>query len=99
MRSSGAKIYAIAVGCAAVFTAVMAVSSVTAQPRTIRLGLLTSMTGPAAATGEDQKKGVSLAIEEINVAGGVFVKAFKGKLNLELFVGRGTGSQPPEEPP
>jgi branched-chain amino acid transport system permease protein len=70
-----------------VFTAVIAVSSVTAQPRTIRLGLLTSMTGPAAATGEDQRRAVALAIEEINAAGGVFVKAFKSKLNLELFVG------------
>lgn len=87
MRLSRAKIYAMAVGCAAVFTAAIAISSITAQPRTIRLGLLTSMTGPAAATGEDQKRAVTLAIEEINAAGGVFVRTFKSKLKLELFVG------------
>jgi branched-chain amino acid transport system substrate-binding protein len=66
---------------------VLALSSAAAQPRTIRLGLLTSMTGPAAATGEDQKRAVTLAIEELNAAGGVPVKELGAKLKLEVAIG------------
>jgi branched-chain amino acid transport system substrate-binding protein len=58
-----------------------------AQPRAIRLGLLSSMTGPAAATGEDQKRSATLAVEEINAAGGVPVKAANAKLKIELVIG------------
>jgi branched-chain amino acid transport system substrate-binding protein len=57
------------------------------QPRTIRLGLLTSMTGPAAATGEDQKRAVTLAVEELNLAGGVAVKEANARLRIDLAIG------------
>lgn len=55
------------------------------QAPTMRLGLLTSMTGPAAATGEDQRRAAALAIEEINAAGGVPVG--NARLKLELVIG------------
>lgn len=60
---------------------------VSAQPRTVRLGLLTSMTGPAAATGEDQRRAASLAVDEINAATGVMVKEANARLKLELVIG------------
>jgi branched-chain amino acid transport system substrate-binding protein len=87
MRSFSAKIRAIILPVVAVFGTAVLLSSTTAQPKSIRLGLLTSMTGPAAATGEDQKRAVTLAVEEINAAGGVFVKEANAKLKLELFIG------------
>lgn len=56
-----------------------------ASAQTVRIGLLTSMTGPAAATGEDQRRAAALAVEEINAAGGVAVRG--AKLKLEMVVG------------
>jgi branched-chain amino acid transport system substrate-binding protein len=45
---------------------------VTATPsEPIRLGLYTPLTGGAADLGDDQRKGMTLAIEEINSSGGV----------------------------
>lgn len=87
MRSQRAKISAIGSAVAAVLITFVALSSAAAQPRTVRLGLLTSMTGPAAATGEDQKRAVTLAMEELNAGGGVFVKDSNAKLRLEVMIG------------
>ncbi len=55
------------------------------QSGPVRLGLLTSMTGPAAATGEDQKRAAALAVEEVNGAGGIPVRG--AKLRVELAIG------------
>jgi branched-chain amino acid transport system substrate-binding protein len=67
--------------------AVVALRASEAQPTSIRLGLLTSMTGPAAATGQDQRAAAALAAEEINAAGGVFVKGLNARLNVDVVVG------------
>lgn len=87
MRTLGATIRAFSTALAATLLAVMGAPGAAAQPASLQLGLLTSMTGPAAATGEDQKRAVTLAIEEINAAGGVFVKALSTKLRLSLLIG------------
>ncbi|MCC6608096.1 MAG: ABC transporter substrate-binding protein [Burkholderiales bacterium] len=64
---------------------VVAAPAALAQAGTVRLGLLTSMTGPAAGTGLDQQRAATLAVEEINAAGGVSVGG--KKLKLELVTG------------
>jgi len=88
MNSSGAKIHILVMAVAAiVLTLVLTFENAPAQLRTIRLGLLTSMTGPAAATGEDQRRAVTLAIDEINTAGGVLVREANARLKMELFIG------------
>ena len=53
-------------------------------PKTIKIGAMVSLTGPDAASGIPAKLGYDLAIEEINKAGGVMVKAFGKKIPLEL---------------
>ncbi len=77
-------IFAIAALVSAALT--INLPAATGQPRTIRLGLLTSMTGPAAATGQDQARAVALAMDEIN-ARGVRVRDAGGSLKIELVVG------------
>lgn len=87
MKNVGLRTYAVGVALVAGLASLIALSAVAAQPRAIQLGLLTSVTGPAAATGEDQKRAVTLAIDEINAAGGVFVKGLNAKLKVGLSIG------------
>lgn len=42
-----------------------------AQDKLVKIGVLAPLTGPAAADGEEVVRGVTLAVEEINKAGGV----------------------------
>jgi branched-chain amino acid transport system substrate-binding protein len=53
-------------------------------PKTIKIGALVSLTGPDAASGIPAKLGCDLAVEEINKAGGVTVRAYGKKIPLEL---------------
>jgi branched-chain amino acid transport system substrate-binding protein len=46
-------------------------SSAGAQPAPIKVGTVLSVSGPAAFLGEDMKRGMEIAIEEINAAGGI----------------------------
>jgi branched-chain amino acid transport system substrate-binding protein len=55
-------------------------------PQTIKVGVMISLTGPDAQTGGPAKLGYDLAVEEINKAGGVMVKAFGKKIPLELVI-------------
>ncbi len=55
-------------------------------PKTIKVGAMVSLTGPDAASGIPAKLGYDLAVEEINKAGGVTVKAFGKRIPLELVV-------------
>lgn len=82
-RGAGAR----ALGLAVAALAAALLLGAEAEARNVRLGLLTSATGPAAATGEDQKRAVSLAREEINAGGGVFVKDLNAKVQLDVFIG------------
>ncbi len=42
-----------------------------AQPRTIKIGMVSPVTGPMADVGQDQRLGAQLAVEAINAAGGI----------------------------
>jgi branched-chain amino acid transport system substrate-binding protein len=55
-------------------------------PSTIKIGLLTHLTGPVTPTGLDILRGAQLAVEEINAEGGVFVKEFNKKIPLQLII-------------
>jgi len=55
-----------------------------AAPKSIVVGVLVSMTGPDASTGQPSKAGYQLGADMINTQGGVFVKEFNKKLPLEL---------------
>src|SRR3989449_10538187 len=77
---------AILTAGALVATALGAAASAAAETA-ITLGLLTSMTGPAASTGADQRRAAALAVDEVNAAGGVPVKEANAKLKLQLVIG------------
>jgi branched-chain amino acid transport system substrate-binding protein len=83
MRTSNAGRFTAALVVLGALAGALGPGSASAQ--TVRFGLLTSMTGPAAATGEDQRRAAALAVEEINAAGGVAVRGTK--LKLELVIG------------
>ncbi len=53
-------------------------------PRTIKIGAVVNLTGPDAASGIPAKLGCEVAVDEINKAGGVMVKAYGKKIPLEL---------------
>jgi branched-chain amino acid transport system substrate-binding protein len=53
-------------------------------PATIKIGVMISLTGPDFQTGGPAKLGYELAVDEINKAGGVMVKAYGKKIPLEL---------------
>lgn len=53
-------------------------------PKTIKVGVMISLTGPDFQTGGPAKLGYELAVDEINKAGGVMVKAYGKKIPLEL---------------
>ncbi|MBN1254339.1 MAG: amino acid ABC transporter substrate-binding protein [Deltaproteobacteria bacterium] len=55
-----------------------------AAPQTIKIGVMISLTGPDAQTGGPAKLGYELAVDKINKAGGVMVKAYGKKIPLEL---------------
>ena len=55
--------------------------------RTIKIGLVASLTGVASDVGTDMQRASVLAIEEINNAGGVYVQEYGQKLKMELVTG------------
>ncbi len=61
--------------------------SQTPEEQTIKIGLVASLTGGAADVGTDMKRASILAVEEINEAGGVYVKEYDKKLMIELVEG------------
>src|SRR5512139_3753567 len=69
-------------------TTTSATTSTSAGPlRTIKIGLVASLTGTASDVGTDMQRASILAVEEINAAGGVYVEEYKSKLMLELVAG------------
>jgi branched-chain amino acid transport system substrate-binding protein len=42
-----------------------------AQPKTVKIGALLTLTGPFAKAGEEIKLGVEMALEDVNKAGGI----------------------------
>ncbi|NWG10049.1 MAG: ABC transporter substrate-binding protein, partial [Nitrososphaerales archaeon] len=54
--------------------------------RTIRIGLVASLTGAGSAEGTDMERAAMLAVEEINAAGGVYVSEYGKNLKISLIV-------------
>jgi branched-chain amino acid transport system substrate-binding protein len=57
-----------------------------AAPKTIKIGILVSFTGPDAMIGRPAKDGYEMAVEKINKDGGVSVKEYGKKIPLELII-------------
>jgi len=55
-----------------------------AAPKTIKIGILVSFTGPDGMVGKPAKDGYELAVEKVNKDGGVYVKEYGKKIPLEL---------------
>jgi len=60
------------------------VSAASPAPQTIKIGALLSQTGPDFQVGGPAKLGYELAVDEINKAGGIMVKAYGKKIPVEL---------------
>jgi branched-chain amino acid transport system substrate-binding protein len=59
----------------------------TTSPREIKIGVVASMTGPASTTGKDVWQSAVLAADEINAAGGVYVKDLGARVPIKLVQG------------
>src|SRR5579875_1223932 len=55
-------------------------------PAGIKIGLLTHRTGASSPTGQDIERGFTLAVEEINAAGGVYVAQYNKNLTLIPYI-------------
>ncbi len=55
-----------------------------AQPRTVKIGIVSPVTGPMADVGQDERLGAQMAVDAVNAAGGV---ASLGGARLELLLG------------
>ena len=53
----------------------------------IKIGVVASLTGPASNVGKNMWQSASLAADEINAGGGVFVKSFNGNVPVVLVQG------------
>ena len=54
-------------------------------PDFIRVGMVLPLSGPAAWAGISLKNGSELAVEEVNVQGGVLIKEFNKKIPVKVF--------------
>jgi branched-chain amino acid transport system substrate-binding protein len=57
-----------------------------AAPKTIKIGILISFTGPDGMVGKPAKDGYEMAVEKINKDGGVYIKEYGKKIPLELSI-------------
>jgi branched-chain amino acid transport system substrate-binding protein len=58
-----------------------------AAPAALKLGVVSSMTGPASTTGRDMWQSAQMAADEINAKGGVFVKSLGKNVTIALVQG------------
>lgn len=63
-----------------------ACSSSAAVPETIKVGAVVPLSGPFAGGGAQVERGYKIAVEDINNAGGVYVKEYDAKIPLELIL-------------
>jgi branched-chain amino acid transport system substrate-binding protein len=59
----------------------------TQQAGTIKIGVVASLTGPSSNLGNGMYDSAQVAANEVNNAGGVYVKEYGGKVNITLFPG------------
>jgi branched-chain amino acid transport system substrate-binding protein len=57
-----------------------------AAPKTIKIGIMISLTGPDAAIGKPARDGYEMAAAKINKDGGVYVKEYRKKIPLEISI-------------
>jgi len=55
-------------------------------PKTIKIGILISFTGPDGMVGKPAKDGYEMAVEKVNKDGGVYLKEYDKKIPLELLI-------------
>ena len=67
--------------CAFVFTMSGNTLFAKSKPKTVKLGFMSSMTGPFAAVGKTQKEAFTLAVEQKNKEGGLSMPW--GKVKIE----------------
>jgi branched-chain amino acid transport system substrate-binding protein len=72
--------------CCLILLGIPGSASAADAPKTIKIGVGISLTGPDAQTGGPAKLGYELAADEINKAGGVMVKEFGKKIPIELVI-------------
>lgn len=73
--------YAVMLGIAC---SIIFVHPLWAAPDILKIGGVYSLTGPDSSVGKQVETGYTMAIEEINKAGGVYVKELNKKIPLEL---------------
>jgi branched-chain amino acid transport system substrate-binding protein len=56
------------------------------EPETIKVGAVVSLSGPFGSQGPDQRLGYEFGVDDVNKAGGIFVKELNKKLPMELIV-------------
>jgi branched-chain amino acid transport system substrate-binding protein len=72
--------------CICLLLALFPVYAQSQAPKTIKIGILISFTGPDGMVGKPAKDGYEMAVEKINKDGGVFVKEYGKKIPLELLI-------------
>jgi branched-chain amino acid transport system substrate-binding protein len=72
--------------CSILMFALVTAYAQPAAPKTIKIGILISFTGPDGMVGKPAKDGYELAVEKINKNGGVYVKEYGKKIPLELLI-------------
>jgi branched-chain amino acid transport system substrate-binding protein len=79
---------------AALFIATAFIAGCTQQPtQEIKVGVIASLTGPASNVGKNMWQSAQVAADEINAKGGVYVKAYNGKVPVKLIVGDDESTQ------
>jgi len=78
---------------AVLFFMLLSFAGLEAQARTLKLGYLDPLSGPAAGYGIPCKEGVMMAMEEINETGGLNIGGEKIKIELEIGDTGGKGTE------
>ena len=64
-----------------------------AAPGVIKIGVIASLTGPASNVGKNMWQSASVAADEINAKGGVYVKSLNKNLTIQLVQGDDESTQ------
>ena len=72
--------------CLMLLLALAPVYAQPAAPKTIKIGIMISLTGPDAAIGKPARDGYEMAAAKFNKDGGVYVKEYGKKIPLEVSV-------------
>jgi len=85
MMRKGLTIMMVSI-CVMLMLAFASANAQPSAPKTIKIGILVSFTGPDAMIGKPAKDGYEMAVEKTNKDGGVYVKEYGKKIPLELLI-------------